>query len=75
MAFLEASREQRASMVRHLRAFALKELADEIAVRDWTIRDAVAQGATLAKFDEEHAIALDKFDSAIFRRRFPDVFG
>lgn len=80
----KASREQRASMINHLRSFAvdeegdlsfaLNELADEIAVRDWTIRDAVAQGARLAEFDEEYAIALDKFDGGVFRRRFPDVF-
>lgn len=81
----KASREQRASMVRHLRSFAsdeeedlslaLNELADEIIVRNWTIRDAVAQRETLAEFDEEFAIALDRFDAGIFRRRFPDVFG
>jgi hypothetical protein len=80
----KASREQRASMINHLRAFAvdeeedlsfaLNELADEIGVRDWTIREAVAQGARLAEFDEEYATALDKFDAGIFRRRFPDVF-
>ena len=50
----KASREQRASWINHLRAFAvdeeedlsfaLNELADEIAVRDWTIHDAVARG-------------------------------
>lgn len=71
-------------MINHLRSFAadeeedlsfaLNELADEIAVRDWTIRDAVAQGARLAEFDEEYAIALDRFDAGVFRRRFPDVF-
>lgn len=80
----KASREQRTSMINHLRSFAvdeeqdlsfaLNELADEIAVRDWTIRDAVAQGARLAELDEEYAIALDRFDAGVFRRRFPDVF-
>ncbi len=80
----KASREQRASMINHLQSFAvneeqnlsfaLNELADEIAVRDWTIRDAVAQGARLAELDEEYAIALDRFDAGVFRLRFPDVF-
>jgi hypothetical protein len=80
----KASREQRASMINQLRSFAvdeeenlslaLNELAGEIAVKDWAIRDAVAEGARLAEFDEEYAIALDKFDAEVFRRRFPDVF-
>ena len=80
----KASREQRASMVNHLGSFAadededlavaLNDLVKEIASRDWTIRDAVAAGAALAEFDEEYAIALDRFDASVFRRRFPNVF-
>jgi hypothetical protein len=80
----KASRDQRASMVNHLQSFAvdedenlavaLNELAEEIASRDWTVHDAVAEGAALAQFDKEYAIALDRFDASIFRRRFPNVF-
>ncbi len=80
----KASRDERASMVNSLRDFAsdededltllLNQLADEILTRDWTIRDAVAEGLALTKFDEEYAIALDRFDSAVFRRRFPEIF-
>lgn len=50
----KAGRDQRASLVRGLRSFAddedldlarmLNELADEIAVKDWTIGDAVPTG-------------------------------
>jgi len=80
----KASRDERASMANFLKDFAsdededltllLNQLADEIISKDWTIRDAVAEGLALTKFDEEYAIALDKFDSAIFRRRFPEIF-
>ncbi|MEK6282762.1 MAG: hypothetical protein AABN95_20575 [Acidobacteriota bacterium] len=80
----KASRDERASMVNFVRDFAsdededlslpLNQLADEILLRDWTIRDAVAEGLELAKLDEEFAIALDKFDARVFRRRFPELF-
>lgn len=80
----KASRDERASMVNYLRDFAcdevddiallLNQLADEIVLKDWTIRDAVAEGLALGKIDEEYAVALDKFDSAVFRRRFPQLF-
>ena len=52
----------------------LNQLGDEILMRDWTIRDAVVEGLALAQFDEEFAIALEKFDAGVFRRRFPDLF-
>lgn len=71
-------------MVKSLRSLASEEaddgallinlLADEIAIKDWTIRDAVLQGVELAKVDEEYARALDSFDSAVFRNRFPEFF-
>ena len=80
----KASRDERASMVKFLRNFAsdedddltllLNQIADEILLRDWTIRDAVVEGLTLAQFDEEFAIALEKFDAGVFRRRFPEIF-
>lgn len=79
----KAARDKRALMVKYLREFAagedevedlLNDLADEITLQDWTIKDAVDQGLALSKVDEEYAIALDKFDSAVFRRRFPDLF-
>lgn len=80
----KASRDERAFMVKHLRVFAsdeeddvallLNQLADELAMRDWTIRDAVAEGSALAEFDSEYAQALDKFDATVFRRRFPEFF-
>jgi len=80
----KASRDERASIVRHLRNFAadedndltflLNQLANEILERDWTIRDAVAEGLMLGQVDEELAIALERFDAGVFRRRFPDLF-
>jgi hypothetical protein len=80
----KASRDERASMVKHLRnfaadededlAFLLNQLANEILQRDWTIRDAVAEGLALGQVDEELAIALEKFDAGVFRRRFPQFF-
>ncbi len=81
----KASRDDRAIMVKYLRRMAavdepddyrlpLDQLAEEISFKDWTIRDAIAEGRTLAKFDPEYAEALDRFDSSVFRRRFPRVF-
>ena len=55
-------------------ALLLNQLSNDIALKDWTIQDAVAEGLALAKVDEEYAMALDKFDSTGFRRRFPDLF-
>jgi len=80
----KASRDERAAMVKHLRnfaagedqdlAFLLNQLANEILERDWTVRDAVAEGLALGQVDEELAIALERFDAGVFRRRFPQFF-
>ncbi len=79
------ARDERASMVSFLRGLApglhdddarlLIQLADKISAKDWTIRDAVNGRAALAEFDAEYALALKKFDSKVFRRRFPEFFG
>jgi hypothetical protein len=78
------ARDERAGKVSFLRDLALgldgddarllNKLADEISVKDWTIRDAVDGRAALADLDAEYAVALKKFDSTIFRRRFPESF-
>jgi hypothetical protein len=78
------ARDERASMVSFLRelepdlpddkARLLSQLADELSFKDWTIRDAVDGRAALAELDAEYALALKKFDSTIFRRRFPEFF-
>lgn len=84
-----AAGAQRTSMVNYLRVIAantreengdedacyrLNQLADEIALRDWTVRDARYEKQALAKLDAEYVRALDSFDSAVFRRRFPELF-
>jgi hypothetical protein len=85
-----AAGAQRASMVNYLRiaaadarellagsddiAYRLNQLADEISLRDWTVRDSVHAKQALWKLDAEYGKALDKFDGGVFRRRFLDLF-
>ena len=80
----KARREPRAEYVEFIKVMAededeetqalLHQLADAISAKDWTIRDAIAEGLLLSEIDEELASALNEHDSDIFRRRFPDVF-
>lgn len=80
---------QRTSMVNYLRVTAanaredigdddacyrLNQLADEISLRDWTVQDARYEKDALSKLEPEYRLALDKFDSTVFRRRFPQFF-
>lgn len=79
---------QRASMIQYLRATAEVErqsgngevgqradqLADEIALHDWGLADIIEAKRALWGVDTQYGQALDKFDSGIFRRRFPDLF-
>lgn len=77
----------RTSMVNYLRVMAAREdigdddacyrlnqLADEISLRDWTVQDARYEKNALSKLEPEYRLALDKFDSTVFRRRFPQFF-
>jgi hypothetical protein len=56
----------------------LDQLANEISLRDWTIRDVVHDRCALADLDEELENALGSWlgycDSSLFRRRFPILF-
>ncbi len=56
----------------------LEQLASEISLRDWTIRDVVHDRCALADLDEELERALGSWlgycDSSLFRRRFPILF-
>ncbi len=56
----------------------LEQLANEISLREWTIRDVVHQRCALADLDEELERALGSWfgycDSSLFRRRFPILF-
>jgi hypothetical protein len=86
-----ADTEQRASMVRYLRAIAsdwkeatgvqdeghdnLQALVDEIQSRDWCIEDIQAQKALLGEVDMEYLQALDGSDATIFIHRYPHLFG
>ena len=80
----KARREPRAEYVEFINAIAadedeqtqalLNQLAVAINAKDWTIRDAIAEGLLLSEIDEEFARALDKHDSHVFRRRFPELF-
>ena len=57
----------------------LEQLASEISLRDWTIRDVVHDRRALADLDEELERALGSWlgycDFAVFRRRFPSLWG
>lgn len=52
----------------------LAQLAYEIAAKDWTIADVRTARRILWNTQREYAQALDAFDSAVFRRRFPELF-
>jgi hypothetical protein len=84
-----AAGAQRASMVNFLRIVAanireatrdedapyrLNQLADEIASRDWTLRDIRNSKLALRGLDATYAEALNRADSSVFRRRFPHLF-
>lgn len=84
-----AAGAQRVSMVNYLRtlaadgqaagmtqgAYKLNQLADELALKDWSVAEAKQSKLALAKLDSEYAAALDAFDSTVFRRRNAHVFG
>ncbi len=57
----------------------LEQLANEISLREWTIRDVVHERCALADLDEELERALGSWlgycDFAVFRRRFPSLWG
>lgn len=78
---------QRAASVNWLRVFAsqvhgedassayrINQLADEISLRDWEIRDVVHAKTALAQLDAELEQALSTPDPDIFIRRYPQVF-
>lgn len=54
-------------------AYRLNQLADEISLRDWEIRDIVHAKTALAKLDAELEHALSTPDPEIFIRRYPQI--
>lgn len=52
-------------------AYRLNQLADEISLRDWEIRDVVHAKTALAQLDAELEQALSTPDPGIFIRRYP----
>lgn len=56
-----------------LAAYRVNQLADEISLRDWEIRDVVHAKTALAKLDAELEQALSTPDPDIFLRRYPQI--
>jgi len=54
-------------------AYRVNQLADEISLRDWEMRDIVHAKTALAKLDPELEHALPTFDADIFIRRYPQM--
>ena len=54
-------------------AYRVNQLADEISLRDWEIRDVVHAKTALAKLDAELEQALSTPDPDIFIRRYPQI--
>ena len=52
----------------------LQEIYDELASREWTMKDIVEEKALLRRLDPELADALDSSDGLIFRRLYPEFF-
>lgn len=81
-----AASQQRASMLLYLRGMAsemathpggdimrsrLLELTEEIAVKDWNMRDIRVQKAILGEVDAEYLEALNRYDPKVFQKRWP----
>jgi hypothetical protein len=55
-------------------SLSLDGLADEISLRDWSIRDSMAGKRDLMKLNADYCKALNGFDGEFFRKRFPHLF-
>ena len=50
------------------------KLAEEISSREWTTSDISKQKAELGDINSEYLAALDKADSTIFAKKYPQLF-
>ncbi|MDO8795457.1 MAG: hypothetical protein Q7J25_12635 [Vicinamibacterales bacterium] len=57
------------------RCVQLTRLAEEIIERDWDAQDILQAKRRLRNANRTYAVALDVFDSRVFRRTHPEVFG
>ena len=51
----------------------LKDFIDEIKTKVWTVEEATKERETLYKAEPEYASALNKYDSTVFIRRYPEM--
>jgi len=60
----------------HARAAETLRVANRLhwRLRNWTVSDSMHSKQALWKLDAGYAKALDKFDSGVFRSRFPELF-
>ena len=52
----------------------LTNLAKEIGVRDWTIKDSIEEKQRLFECNPKYLEALEKADPSIFSKEYPDLF-
>ena len=52
----------------------LRQLADEVSAKDWSMSDVVAEKNRLKAVDTEYFHALGAADPTVFVRRFPRLF-
>jgi hypothetical protein len=52
----------------------LRQLADEVGAKDWSMSDVIAEKNRLKALDAEYFHALGAADPTVFVRRFPGLF-